>query len=101
MYPQQLTLTQGQPLSMMGMTTRTNAIELTGATQVVRPPRGGHRCRPNVPAGTVYALLGPNGAGKTTTVRILSTLRLQTPVRLGSPGTTYAARQTRCVRLSE
>jgi ABC-2 type transport system ATP-binding protein len=74
MEPQQLTLTQGQPLSMVCMTTRTNAIEVAG----LRKSYGDHEVVAGVdltvPAGTVYALLGPNGAGKTTTVRILSTL---------------------------
>ncbi|WAL93287.1 ABC transporter ATP-binding protein [Streptomyces sp. Je 1-369] len=56
------------------MTTRTNAIEVTG----LRKSYGDHEVVAGVDltvaTGTVYALLGPNGAGKTTTVRILSTL---------------------------
>lgn len=59
---------------MVGMTTRTSAIEVAG----LRKSYGGHEVVAgvdlSVPVGTVYALLGPNGAGKTTTVRILSTL---------------------------
>lgn len=59
---------------MVGMTTRTDAIEVAG----LRKSYGAHEVVAGVdlavPAGTVYALLGPNGAGKTTTVRILSTL---------------------------
>lgn len=59
---------------MVGMTTRTRAIEVTG----LRKSYDGHEVVAGVdltvPAGSVYALLGPNGAGKTTTVRILSTL---------------------------
>ena len=59
---------------MVGMTTRTNAIEVAG----LRKSYGDHEVVAGVdlavPSGTVYALLGPNGAGKTTTVRILSTL---------------------------
>ncbi|CAL9673600.1 Daunorubicin_doxorubicin resistance ATP-binding protein DrrA (plasmid) [Streptomyces sp. enrichment culture] len=59
---------------MVGMTTRTSAIEVAG----LRKSYGDHEVVAGVdltvPAGTVYALLGPNGVGKTTTVRILSTL---------------------------
>ena len=69
-----LTLTQGQPPSMVGMTTRTSAIEVMGLCKSYGDREVVTGVDLTVPEGAVYALLGPNGAGKTTTVRILSTL---------------------------
>ena len=86
---------------MVGMTTRTHAIEVAG----LRKSYGDHEVVAEVdltvPAGTVYALLGPNGAGKTTTVRILSTLLPADAGEARVAGYDVRRERTRCVRRSE
>jgi ABC-type cobalamin/Fe3+-siderophores transport system ATPase subunit len=73
-----LTLTQGQGLSMCGMSATKHATRTAVSANGLRKAYGEKVVLDSVDLsigeGEVFALLGPNGAGKTTTVQILSTL---------------------------
>jgi ABC-2 type transport system ATP-binding protein len=75
-----LTLTQGQPSMLAGMSTppanevRAPAIHVRGLEKSYKELRVLRGVDLDVARGSVFALLGSNGAGKTTVVKILSTL---------------------------
>jgi ABC-2 type transport system ATP-binding protein len=68
-----LTLTQGQPSTLVRMTTKP-AIEIAGLQKSFGEVSVLNGVDLAVAPGSIFALLGSNGAGKTTTVKILSTL---------------------------
>lgn len=68
-----MTLTQGQPVTMLCMETY-SAISVAGLSKAFGDHAVLRGVDLEVPEGSVYALLGPNGSGKTTTVNICSTL---------------------------
>ena len=68
-----MTLTQGQPSTMVCMS-RNTAISVAGLHKRYGDNEVLKGVDLEVPEGSVYALLGPNGAGKTTVVNICSTL---------------------------
>ncbi len=76
-FPGGLTLTQGQPRRVVGMTVQSAAgpaIRVQGLEKAYGEKAVLRGVEFDVAPGSIFALLGSNGAGKTTTIRILSTL---------------------------